>query len=251
MDSEEGASVDTKEASSDGEGDGHAQEESDHDTSHEENEEDEQEEPEATTKRCATNKQTKKTSESSNMKNRVSPVKNISYNKVYSKAALNVSSEDEPDSTCGNKKGSSKEMNKQGSRTATEEKSATRKNSAKVTKSALSSPRKSDPMNDSNFELRSTTKSKQEGGRKGRANEKPPATKKNTRKKRSAKSESKVTEKKRGAHFKMNLMDRKAEVKRIIEDVINSMSDDEDGEEDEDGAEDAKKDDPKEGSDDK
>ncbi|KAJ8510012.1 hypothetical protein OPV22_000446 [Ensete ventricosum] len=253
MDSEEGASVDTKEASSDGEGDGHAQEESDHDTSHEENEEDEQEEPEATTK-----------------------------------------SEDEPDSTCGNKKGSSKEMNKQGSRTATEEKSATRKNSAKVTKSALSSPRKSDPMNDSNFELRSTTKSKQEGGRKGRANEKPPATKKNTRKKRSAKSESKVTEKKRGkvktseaansepsmeelhavvsdilkevdfntatladilrqlgAHFKMNLMDRKAEVKRIIEDVINSMSDDEDGEEDEDGAEDAKKDDPKEGSDDK
>ncbi|RRT44706.1 hypothetical protein B296_00039726 [Ensete ventricosum] len=52
------------------------------------------------------------------------------------------------------------------------------------------------------------------------------------------------------AHFKMNLMDRKAEVKRIIEDVINSMSDDEDGEEDEDGAEDAKKDDPKEGSDD-
>ncbi|RWW67038.1 hypothetical protein BHE74_00025546, partial [Ensete ventricosum] len=35
------------------------------------------------------------------------------------------------------------------------------------------------------------------------------------------------------AHFKMDLMDRKAEVKRIIEDVINSMSDDddEDGEE--------------------
>lgn len=47
----------------------------------------------------------------------------------------------------------------------------------------------------------------------------------------------------------MNLMDRKAEVKRIIEDVINSMSDDEDGE-DEDGAEDAKEDDTKEGSDD-
>lgn len=36
-----------------------------------------------------------------------------------------------------------------------------------------------------------------------------------------------------GTHFKVDLMDRKAEVKRIIEDVINSMSDedeDEDGE---------------------
>ncbi|CAL9125926.1 unnamed protein product [Musa textilis] len=248
-DNEEGVSVDTKEASSDGEGDGNAQEESDHDMSHEENEEDEQEEPEATNK-----------------------------------------SEDEPNLTHGNKKGSSKEMNKQGSRASTEEKSATRKNSAKVT---LSSPRKSDPVDDSDSEPRSTTKSKQDGGRKGRANEKPPATKENTRKKRSAKSESKVTEKKRGkvktskaassepsteelhavvsdilkevdfntatladilrqlgAHFKMNLMGRKAEVKRIIEDVINSMSDDEDGEEDEDGAEDAKEDDTKEGSDD-
>lgn len=41
----------------------------------------------------------------------------------------------------------------------------------------------------------------------------------------------------------MNMMDRKAEVKLIIEDVINSMSDDEDGEED------AKDDDAKEDSD--
>ncbi|RRT76459.1 hypothetical protein B296_00026616 [Ensete ventricosum] len=49
-----------------------------------------------------------------------------------------------------------------------------------------------------------------------------------------------------GAHFKMDLMDRKAEVKRIIEDVINSMSDDDD----EDGEEDAKEeDDTKEDSD--
>ncbi|KAK3166371.1 hypothetical protein QOZ80_1AG0044920 [Eleusine coracana subsp. coracana] len=32
-----------------------------------------------------------------------------------------------------------------------------------------------------------------------------------------------------GTHFNMDLMDRKAEVKRIIEEVINSMSDDEDG----------------------
>jgi protein DEK len=31
-----------------------------------------------------------------------------------------------------------------------------------------------------------------------------------------------------GTHFNMDLMDRKAEVKRIIEEVINSMSDDED-----------------------
>ncbi|CAD5195738.1 unnamed protein product [Musa acuminata subsp. malaccensis] len=290
-DNEEGASVDTKEASSDGEGDGHALEESDRDLDHEENEEDEQEEPEATNKRCAT-KQIKKTSKSSKMKNKVSPVKNITSNNIYSKAALNVSSEDEPNSTHGNKKGSSKEMNKQDSRASTEEKSAMRKNSAKVTKSALSSPRKSDPVDDSDSEPRSTTKSKQERGRKGRAIEKPPATKENTRKKRSAKSESKVTEKKRGkvktskvtnsepsteelhavvsdilkevdfntatladilrqlgARFKMNLMDRKAEVKRIIEDVINSMSDDEDGE-DEDRAEDAKEDDTKEGSDD-
>lgn len=43
-------------------------------------------------------------------------------------------------------------------------------------------------------------------------------------------------------------MDRKAEVKRIIEDVINSMSDDEDGEEDEDGAGDAEGEDAKEES---
>ncbi|XP_019708007.1 DEK domain-containing chromatin-associated protein 1 isoform X1 [Elaeis guineensis] len=41
-----------------------------------------------------------------------------------------------------------------------------------------------------------------------------------------------------GSHFNKDLMDRKAEVKRIIEDVINSMSDD-DGEEDEGGAGDA------------
>ncbi|OEL30444.1 hypothetical protein BAE44_0008538 [Dichanthelium oligosanthes] len=42
-----------------------------------------------------------------------------------------------------------------------------------------------------------------------------------------------------GTHFEMDLMDRKAEVKRIIEEVINSMSDDDDGEEDsEDEAED-------------
>ncbi|CAO1942874.1 unnamed protein product [Urochloa humidicola] len=34
-----------------------------------------------------------------------------------------------------------------------------------------------------------------------------------------------------GTHFEMDLMDRKAEVKRIIEEVINSMSDDDDGEE--------------------
>lgn len=41
-----------------------------------------------------------------------------------------------------------------------------------------------------------------------------------------------------GAHFKMDLMDRKSEVKRIIEEVINSMSDDEGEEEnDEEGAE--------------
>nr|XP_009382883.1 PREDICTED: protein DEK-like isoform X1 [Musa acuminata subsp. malaccensis] len=209
-----------------------------------------------------------------------------------SKRSLKPLIKDEPNSTHGNKKGSSKEMNKQDSRASTEEKSAMRKNSAKVTKSALSSPRKSDPVDDSDSEPRSTTKSKQERGRKGRAIEKPPATKENTRKKRSAKSESKVTEKKRGkvktskvtnsepsteelhavvsdilkevdfntatladilrqlgARFKMNLMDRKAEVKRIIEDVINSMSDDEDGE-DEDRAEDAKEDDTKEGSDD-
>jgi protein DEK len=35
-----------------------------------------------------------------------------------------------------------------------------------------------------------------------------------------------------GTHFKMDLMDRKSEVKHIIEEVINSMSDDEEGEED-------------------
>ncbi|TVU34578.1 hypothetical protein EJB05_16415 [Eragrostis curvula] len=57
-----------------------------------------------------------------------------------------------------------------------------------------------------------------------------------------------------GTHFKMDLMDRKAEVKRIIEEVINSMSDDEDGDDDnsEDEAEgngkaENSKDDPKEG----
>lgn len=41
-----------------------------------------------------------------------------------------------------------------------------------------------------------------------------------------------------GTHFEMDLMDRKAEVKRIIEDVINSMSDDEGEEGSEDEAED-------------
>ena len=42
-----------------------------------------------------------------------------------------------------------------------------------------------------------------------------------------------------GAHFEVDLMDRKAEVKCIIEDVINNMSDDDGGEEDsEDEAED-------------
>ncbi|KAF8648629.1 hypothetical protein HU200_064674 [Digitaria exilis] len=47
-----------------------------------------------------------------------------------------------------------------------------------------------------------------------------------------------------GTHFEMDLMDRKAEVKRIIEEVINSMSDDDDGEEDsEDEAEDNGKED--------
>ncbi|KAG8054127.1 hypothetical protein GUJ93_ZPchr0001g32259 [Zizania palustris] len=34
-----------------------------------------------------------------------------------------------------------------------------------------------------------------------------------------------------GTHFKMDLMDRKSEVKHIIEEVINSMSDDEEGDE--------------------
>jgi len=41
-----------------------------------------------------------------------------------------------------------------------------------------------------------------------------------------------------GTHFEMDLMDRKAEVKRIIEEVINSMSDDEGEEDSEDEAED-------------
>jgi protein DEK len=56
-----------------------------------------------------------------------------------------------------------------------------------------------------------------------------------------------------GTHFNMDLMDRKAEVKRIIEEVINSMSDDEDGgdnSEDEaegNGEADNSKDDPKGG----
>ncbi|GJN16889.1 hypothetical protein PR202_gb03914 [Eleusine coracana subsp. coracana] len=56
-----------------------------------------------------------------------------------------------------------------------------------------------------------------------------------------------------GTHFNMDLMDRKAEVKRIIEEVINSMSDDEDGDgnsEDEaegNGKADNSKDDPKGG----
>ncbi|KAG1363533.1 glutamic acid-rich protein [Cocos nucifera] len=52
-----------------------------------------------------------------------------------------------------------------------------------------------------------------------------------------------------GTHFNKDLMDRKAEVKRIIEYVINSMSDDEDGEEDEDGAGDAEGEGAKEESD--
>lgn len=40
-----------------------------------------------------------------------------------------------------------------------------------------------------------------------------------------------------GAHFKMDLMHRKAEVKSIIEEVINNMTDDEDdGDEDEDNS---------------
>ncbi|XP_074585644.1 DEK domain-containing chromatin-associated protein 1-like [Curcuma longa] len=48
-----------------------------------------------------------------------------------------------------------------------------------------------------------------------------------------------------GAHFNTNLMDRKAEVKHIIEDVIDNMTDEEDAE-DEDGAEDnAERDDAK------
>ena len=38
-----------------------------------------------------------------------------------------------------------------------------------------------------------------------------------------------------GAHFEVDLMDRKAEVKCIIEDVINNMSDDDGGEEESDG----------------
>ncbi|KAG0540804.1 hypothetical protein BDA96_03G441100 [Sorghum bicolor] len=41
-----------------------------------------------------------------------------------------------------------------------------------------------------------------------------------------------------GTHFEMDLMDRKAEVKRIIEEVINSMSDDEGEEDSEDEADD-------------
>ncbi|XP_051227868.1 DEK domain-containing chromatin-associated protein 1 [Lolium perenne] len=50
-----------------------------------------------------------------------------------------------------------------------------------------------------------------------------------------------------GAHFKMDLMDRKSEVKRIIEEVINSMSDDEGEEEnDEDAEENGKKENSKE-----
>ncbi|XP_047056309.1 DEK domain-containing chromatin-associated protein 1-like [Lolium rigidum] len=50
-----------------------------------------------------------------------------------------------------------------------------------------------------------------------------------------------------GAHFKMDLMDRKSEVKRIIVEVINSMSDDEGEEEnDEDAEENGKKENSKE-----
>ena len=48
-----------------------------------------------------------------------------------------------------------------------------------------------------------------------------------------------------GAHFGLDLMHRKAEVKDIITDVINNMSDEEDGEESEDAGDgdDADKDD--------
>ncbi|THU54201.1 hypothetical protein C4D60_Mb10t22550 [Musa balbisiana] len=187
----------------------------------------------------------------------------------------------------------SKEINEQGSNASTKDKTAVRKDSAKVSKTAsTSSPRKSVPVDDSDSGHPSISKSKQKGRRKGQASAKLPANKENTSRKKSYKSDSnekqgKVKASKAaksgpskeelhavvsdmlkevdfntatladilrqlGAHFKMDLMDRKAEVKRIIEDVINSMSDDddEDGEEDEGGAEDAKEeDDTKEDSD--
>ncbi|CAL9098388.1 unnamed protein product [Musa textilis] len=255
-DNDEGASVDTKEAlkdDDDDEDDGNSQEENGHDNSEEEAEDGEQEESAATNKRSAA-KQTKKTSEPS--------------------------------------KANNKEINEQGSNASTKEKTTVIKDSAKVSKTVSTSPRKSVPVDDSDSGHPSISKSKQKGRRKGPASEKLPANKENTSRKKSYKSDSnekqgKVKASKAaksgpskeelhavvsdilkevdfntatladilrqlGAHFKMDLMDRKAEVKRIIEDVINSMSDDddEDGEEDEGGAEDAKEeDDTKEDSD--
>ncbi|XP_018675521.2 DEK domain-containing chromatin-associated protein 2 isoform X2 [Musa acuminata AAA Group] len=262
-DNDEGASVDTKEAlndddddddgDDDDEDDGNSQEENGHDNSEEEAEDGEQEESAATNKRSAA-KHTKKTSEPSKAKNKIN------------EQGSNASTKD---------------------KTTVRKDSAKVSKTA-----STSSPRKSVPVDDSDSGHPSISKSKQKGRRKGRASEKLPDNKENTSRKKSYKSDSnekqgKVKASKAaksgpskeelhavvsdilkevdfntatladilrqlGAHFKMDLMDRKAEVKRIIEDVINSMSDDddEDGEEDEGGAEDAKEeDDTKEDSD--
>ncbi|KAJ6847938.1 protein DEK-like isoform X1 [Iris pallida] len=172
-----------------------------------------------------------------------------------------VPAEDEPEVDVDSKQGSTKEQTRKVSKTTSKEKGAKLKK-----EDTNKSKRKGSSADASEKGLSSSSKSTKEDKKKARSNEKPVIKDKKARKKNGDKSRSRVPNKEQGkgktngrpsaeelrsvisnilkevdfntatladilkqlgAHFKVDLMDRKTEVKQIIEEVINSMTDDE------------------------
>ncbi|XP_020247166.1 protein DEK-like isoform X2 [Asparagus officinalis] len=203
--------------------------------------------------------------------NRASSVKSgKSPSKPVSKKAAQPA-EDEPDVAVDKKNGSVKEQKKKSSKDATKEKAAAIKKEDKKKSSGMS-----DSVDSSNSGPSKPSKSKREDEKKSQKKEKALPGGKKTKKNKEAKPVPKVSTKEQGkgkkkagpsteelhsvvtsilkevdfntatladilkqlgAHFNTDLMDRKAEVKNIIEEVINNMTDDEDdGDEDDENA---------------
>ncbi|KAJ6831995.1 protein DEK-like isoform X1 [Iris pallida] len=270
---DEDGSTGTKDASSDEEDAGNSEEERKQVNSEDEDEDvnDETEKPVAS-KKGHTEKAERidepKIEENTSPVKEGSPAKSSKSPSRPASKKASVPAEDEPDMDVDNKQGSTKEQTKKASKATSREKGA------KVKKEDTKKSQRKGSSGDVSVKgPTSSSKSTKEDKKKAKSKEKPVHEDKKARKKKEDKSRSRVPDKEQGkgktnarpsteelrsvissilkevdfntatladilkqlgAHFKIDLMDRKTEVKQIIEEVINSMTDDEDVDEDED-----------------
>ncbi|XP_038984333.1 cilia- and flagella-associated protein 251-like isoform X2 [Phoenix dactylifera] len=275
-DEDKGGSTDVKDASTDDDDQGDSEEECEHAKSDQDEEEDEPGEP-APAKKGSGEKQTKKW-KGPKMAEKVPPVKKGSHansNKTTSKSVANKEGEapveskkDSKESTKKGLKASTKEKSatlKKNSFTKSTSESSLGKHTIDDNESGPPLASKSKKENKRIGQSKEIPATADNASKKQAAKSQPKVFAKKQGKTKASKESSREpsTEelhavvsdilkevdfntatladilRQLGSHFNTDLMNRKAEVKHIIEDVINSMSDDEDGGEDEDGAGDA------------